>query len=113
MNSSAKGDKFCLDIKNLAIEKGLDVLKVRASGHMGNRGAIPADLVIQDWRIEAKRYKGGIGSKAIEDILKGGQGVHAVASKSDRGMALIHMELGDFLDLLKGTEKVAKSTTIG
>jgi hypothetical protein len=50
MNTKAKGDKFCLEIKHAAEAKGLDVLKVRASGHMGRRGGIPADLVVAGWR---------------------------------------------------------------
>ena len=101
MNCKRKGDEFVLSIKHAAEDRGLDVLKVRASGHMGRRGGIPADIVIAGWKIEAKRFKGGIGSQAIEDILTSDQGVHAVAHKSDRGIALITMSLDDWLDLMK------------
>jgi hypothetical protein len=110
VNTVRKGDRFALEIKQAAEAKGLDTLKVRSSGHMGRRGGIPADLVIQGWRIEAKRYKAGIGSKACEEILTGDQGVHAVAHQSDRGMPMITLGLADFLDLLMpegaGREKV-------
>ena len=101
MNTKAKGDKFCLEIKHAAEAKGLDVLKVRASGHMGRRGGIPADLVVAGWRVEAKRYKGGIGSKEVEGILLSDQGVNAVAHQADRGISLVTMGLEDWLDLLK------------
>jgi len=100
MNTTAKGDQFAREIKDAAIAKGLDVVKVRASGHMGRRGGVPADLVIEGQRVEAKRYKGGIGSKQVEDILASDQGVTVVASRSDRGVPLIHIHLEDWLDLL-------------
>ena len=38
MNTSRKGDRLALHVKQQAEERGLPVLKVRASGHMGDRG---------------------------------------------------------------------------
>jgi len=100
MNTKAKGDAFCLEIKQAAEAKGLEVLKVRSSGHMGRRGGIPADLVVEGWRVEAKRLKGGIGSKAVGEILLSDQGVGVVAHRADDGIALVTIGLEDFLDLL-------------
>ena len=117
MNTSQKGDRFALHIKQEAEARGLPVVKVRSSGHMGRRGGIAADVVVAGYRIEAKNFRGGIGSKACEDILFRPRGmidtengrlpqfVHAVAHKRDRGQALITMSLNDWLDLVaKGSE---------
>lgn len=101
MNSTRKGQQFCREICASARARGLEAETVPMSGHLGRRhGGNPYDLAIADYRIEAKRYKGGIGSKAVEDILTGDQGVTAVAHQSDRGIALITLGLEDFLDLL-------------
>ena len=99
-NSSAKGDKFARDVKDAAIAKGLDVLKVAHSGHMGRRGGIPADVVIDEHRVECKRYANGISTKRIEAILTAGDGIYAVATRTDRGIALITMGLEDWFDML-------------
>jgi hypothetical protein len=105
VNSSAKGDSFVLSVKKAALAKRLDVLKVRASGHMGDRGGIPADIVVNGWKCECKRYSRGIGSSVIEDILTGPQGVHAVIHRMDRGISLVTMGLEDWLDLLAALGK--------
>lgn len=104
MNTSAKGDRFALDLKHLAEEYDLDVVKVVRSGHMGRRGGVPADLVISGIRVEAKRYCRGIGSTAIEEILTGDQGVGVVAHRCDGGIPLVTMRAEDWMQLLKDKE---------
>lgn len=100
MNSSAKGDRLTLHVKHEAQARNLPVLKVRASGHMGNRGGIPADIVVGNWVIECKSYARGLGSGAVEEILTGRQSISAVVHRRDRGMALVSLSLNDFLDLV-------------
>jgi len=104
VNAKAKGDRLVLHVKHEAEARNLPVVKVRSSGHMGRRGGIPADIVVADWRIECKGFSGGIGSKAVEDILTSDQGVSAVVHHRDRGMALVSLSLNDFLDLLARKE---------
>jgi hypothetical protein len=60
------------------------------------------DVAEAGWRVECKRYKGGIGSKEVEGILTGDQGVHAVVHRRDFGIPLVTLGLEDWLDLLAG-----------
>lgn len=102
MNSSAKGDKFSLDVTHAAEAKGLQADKVHLSGHNGRKlGGVPADVVIEGHRVECKRYANGISTKRIEAILTAGDGIHAVASRCDNGIALVTLGLEDWLDLLQ------------
>ena len=101
MNTTAKGQRFCQEIARRARAIGLEASTVPMSGHLGRRaGGRPFDVAVAGWHLEAKRYRGGIGSKQAEAILTGDQGVHAVAHQSDRGLPLVTLGLDDFLGLL-------------
>jgi len=107
LNTKDKGDRLVLMLRDEARARDLDFLKVRASGHMGRRGGIPADAVVAGWRVEAKNRKRGLGTRAIEDILTKGE-VHAVLHHRDRGLPLVTLALNDWLDLLARLAKAAE-----
>ena len=100
MNTVAKGNALALHVKNEALERGLPTVKVRASGHMGHRGGVPADVVVCGIPIECKSYKRGLSTKQVADELAKGD-AQAVVHKCARGRVVVTMDLGDFLDLLK------------
>ena len=106
MNTVAKGDKLAHHVKNEALERGLPVVKVRSSGHMGHRGGVPADVVVCDIPIECKNYKRGLSTKAVADILAEGD-AQAVVHKCARGRVVVTMDLGDWLDGLRQPPLVA------
>jgi len=100
MNTSQKGDRLALVLKNAALAKGIStVVKVRSSGHMGRRGGVAADVVVGGYKVEAKNYRRGVSSGTIEEALYE-QGVHAVLHKRARGKALVTMDMNDWLDLV-------------
>ena len=110
MNTSRKGDRLALHVKQQAEERGLPVLKVRASGHMGDRGGIPADLVVCGIPLECKNYARGLSSGAIADILAEGK-AQGVVHKCARGAVLITFDLGDAFDMLKRGELTEEPQT--
>ena len=108
MNTTAKSKRHCQDIVLRAKAKGLEASTVPMSGHLGRRaGGRPFDVDVAGWRVEAKRYKGGIGSKEVEGILLSDQGVNAVAHQADRGISLVTMGLEDWLKCAQNDAAVA------
>jgi len=92
--SKTKGNGFERELVNQAKEKGLESKRAYASNGESLGMDKEVDLLINDWRIQAKRRKKGA------SYLKIPTGCDAVVFRFDNGKSQVLLDFNDFLDYI-------------
>jgi len=90
--SKDKGNRFERECVNLAKAKGITSKRAYASDGRSLGMDKEVDLLVGDWRIQAKRRKKGATYLDIPD------GCDAVVFRFDNGKSMVLLDYNDFLD---------------